>query len=254
MTYTPYSLHPTYARAIGALFGATEGRSSPHKGVDIAPDGGGPVYAVADGELVWDWYSPGLGHVAVLKHADGVFTGYSHLEAESYLTIGTHIKRGQAFAVIGNSGYLSKGRHLHLTAASTMEGAAGGFHVFDPIAHIAANPVRSAVATVKRAVKAVAFKFSLPSKAVQRAIQRELKARGRYKGAVDGKFGPHTVAAVQRTVRLVGYPGIVDGRGGPLTAHYIQVYAKRHGSYTGPIDAKLGTRSWAGFLLGLVRP
>lgn len=253
MAYTPYSLHPSYLVALGDRFGATAGRPNPHRGLDTAPEGGGPAYAIADGTLVYDWYSPGMGNVAVLEHADGMFSGYNHLAAESPVTIGTKVKRGQAFATIGNSGSLSNGRHLHLTVATTMAGAAGGFDVVDPLAYINAHPVRTVVAAVKRRVLHVTA-FVRPTRAVQKSIQRELKQRNRYPGLVDGKWGRLSVKGVQRTIQGVGYPGLVDGLGGTLTSHYVQVYAKRFGDYTGPVDNDLGPNSWAGFLLGLERP
>ncbi|WP_158253000.1 M23 family metallopeptidase [Cryobacterium sp. Y62] len=138
MTYVQYVL-PYLSADLGDPYGATEGRSNPHLGADVAPDGGGPCKAIAAGILVWDWFSPGLGHVAVLAHADGKFSGYAHLAAESPFTIGTAIERGAAFATIGDTGSLSRGRHLHITVASSMAGAAGGFDVIDPIAWINAH-------------------------------------------------------------------------------------------------------------------
>ena len=50
MTYVQYS-QPYPATALGDRFGATAGRPNAHRGRDIAPNGGGPVFAIADGAV-----------------------------------------------------------------------------------------------------------------------------------------------------------------------------------------------------------
>ncbi|MFD5864348.1 hypothetical protein ACFWGP_05315 [Agromyces sp. NPDC127015] len=99
-----------------------------------------------------------------------------------------------------------------------------------------------------------AWSWMVPSAAVQKRVQAAAKKRNRYFGLVDGKWGKESIKAIQRTIARVGYAGLIDGIPGPMTCYYVQVYAKRFGSYTGPIDKKLGPNSWAGFALGLERP
>lgn len=94
----------------------------------------------------------------------------------------------------------------------------------------------------------------LPSAWVQKQIQGELRERNRYDGRVDGDWGRLSIAAIQLTLRNVGYTGLLDGIPGKMTCHFVQVYAQRFGDYNGPIDDDLGPNSWAGFLLGLQRP
>lgn len=90
---------------------------------------------------------------------------------------------------------------------------------------------------------------------VARRIQIALKNRGRYDGVVDDVFGKKTRMGVQKTLNISEcFIGLVDGviEGGGCLG--IQVYAKRHGRYIGPLDSQLGINSWIGFALGLELP
>jgi hypothetical protein len=99
-----------------------------------------------------------------------------------------------------------------------------------------------------------AWAFNPPSAALQKRIQQALKNRGRYSGPVDGVWGPNSIKGIQTTIRNVGYTGPIDGIPGSNTCYYVQVYAKRFGDYSGPVDRVLGPFSWDGFALGLERP
>jgi hypothetical protein len=180
------------AAAIGDGFGATKGRANPHRGQDVAPNGGGPVYALADGVLVYDWYSLGMGHVAVIAHADGKFSGYAHLAFESPLTIGTNVSRNQSIGTIGNTGKLSRGRHLHITLATSMAGAAGGFDVLDPMAWVIAHSGPQPSTTAHTGTRTGTAEDGEPGEIYWTKVQSETKARGWYTGLVDGKPGGGT--------------------------------------------------------------
>lgn len=100
-----------------------------------------------------------------------------------------------------------------------------------------------------------AFVYWEPTGDLALRVQNALHRRGRYAGLLDGKFGDLTRLGVQRT--LIG-AGIIGGpanaRMGASECKGIQVYAKRFGSYVGPIDLKPYVGSWTGFALGLERP
>jgi hypothetical protein len=96
--------------------------------------------------------------------------------------------------------------------------------------------------------------WNAPDSDTQKRIQKDLTARGRYSGPVDGDWGVNSIKGIQTTCANVGYTGPIDGEPGPNTCHYVQVYAQKFGSYTGPIDSVLGPNSWDGFALGLERP
>lgn len=72
-----------------------------------------PVLASAGGEVVqasgeyWDWY----GNYVVVKHTDGLYTGYAHLSRID-VSKGQTITKGQKLGLMGTTGP-STGEHLH---------------------------------------------------------------------------------------------------------------------------------------------
>ena len=85
---------------------------------------GSPIYAAADGIVVWlkqdskvggmskKYYY--LGNRVVLKHKNGEFTAYEHFKYHgAKVRVGQKVKRGQVIALSGNTGW-SYGPHLHL--------------------------------------------------------------------------------------------------------------------------------------------
>lgn len=88
------------------------GRIAPHKGVDFAMPVGTPVIAPADGIVEKVAYqSGGAGRYIIIRHSRQYQTVYMHL-SKSLVKAGQTIKRGQRFALSGNSGR-STGPHLH---------------------------------------------------------------------------------------------------------------------------------------------
>ncbi|PCC68527.1 Myxococcales GC_trans_RRR domain-containing protein/MYXO-CTERM domain-containing protein [Nannocystis exedens] len=111
------------------------GRTSPHRGVDFPQASGTPIPAVADGVVALNQWSGCLGNVVVVQHADGMFSGYSHMVAASPLGVGTPVTKGQQVGQVGNTGSCSQGAHLHLTMAPAVNGVFQGTTV-DPYAYI----------------------------------------------------------------------------------------------------------------------
>lgn len=83
-----------------------------HIGIDIAGKTGSLVYAAADGVVVFSGWTYNDGYVIILSHADGFMTFYKHNET-LLKSAGTHVRRGESIALLGNSGETSQGPHLH---------------------------------------------------------------------------------------------------------------------------------------------
>ncbi|HLA50867.1 MAG TPA: M23 family metallopeptidase [Thermodesulfobacteriota bacterium] len=93
-----------------SLFGVRNGKK--HDGIDIAAPTGSPVFAAADGEVIYsDDGVRGYGNMVMLKHKDGFVTIYAH-NRENLVKDGEAVKRGTIIARLGNSGH-SSGPHLH---------------------------------------------------------------------------------------------------------------------------------------------
>ncbi|QXO14593.1 endolysin [Arthrobacter phage Kaylissa] len=106
-----------------------------HAGLDIACPIGTPVYAMADGVVVWaDWgtklpgdnsgagwrsrwyfYKGFPGILTLIKHPQlgpDAYTAYAHLDDNDMAPVGTKVKAGQLIARSGNTGGVAP--HLHV--------------------------------------------------------------------------------------------------------------------------------------------
>lgn len=90
-----------------------------HCGIDLHAERGRPIIAVADGVLVkverrrsgGDGMS---GRNVRIRHADGTFTTYMHLESVlKGLEVGDEVTAGQQVGTLGSSGVSSHSPHLH---------------------------------------------------------------------------------------------------------------------------------------------
>jgi len=84
-----------------------------HLGVDFGGKTGTPVYASADGRVVYAGRLGGYGNVIKIKHRDGFLTLYAHLHKfRRGIRRGKYVKKGQVIGYIGSTG-MSTGPHLH---------------------------------------------------------------------------------------------------------------------------------------------
>ena len=73
----------------------------------------GPVPRVNHGTIViYTGYDTELGNVITLQHRNGFLSVYKHNHA-LLKEIGEHVVAGEAIALVGNTGELSTGPHLH---------------------------------------------------------------------------------------------------------------------------------------------
>jgi murein DD-endopeptidase MepM/ murein hydrolase activator NlpD len=83
-----------------------------HFGVDIVSDKNEPIKATLDGMVILSGWTLETGHVIAIQHAQSIISVYKHnsvlLKKE-----GNYVKAGEVIAIIGESGELSTGPHLH---------------------------------------------------------------------------------------------------------------------------------------------
>lgn len=98
---------------ITSRFGSFESiRTHAHKGIDIAAPNGTPIYAAADGKVIYAQYNTGgYGNLVVLDHGNGVKTYYGHC-SKLYVSVGETVTAGDTLAAVGSTGF-STGNHLH---------------------------------------------------------------------------------------------------------------------------------------------
>jgi len=84
-----------------------------HLGVDFGGRTGTPVYAAADGRVIFAGRLGGYGNVIKIRHIDGFLTLYAHLHKfKTGIRRGKYVKKGQVIGYIGSTG-MSTGPHLH---------------------------------------------------------------------------------------------------------------------------------------------
>ena len=83
-----------------------------HYGVDIVAKKNEPIKAVADGTVLLASWTQDSGHVIALQHRSNLVSFYKH-NSILLKKVGDTVKAGDIIAIIGNSGELTDGPHLH---------------------------------------------------------------------------------------------------------------------------------------------
>lgn len=84
-----------------------------HWGVDLVAAPNEKVVSVADGTIVFAEWSVETGYVIQVQHDNNLLSVYKHNSA-LLKDVGNKVKAGEVIAIIGNTGELSSGPHLHL--------------------------------------------------------------------------------------------------------------------------------------------
>ncbi|GAA0872749.1 M23 family metallopeptidase [Gangjinia marincola] len=102
-----------------ALFPPVKGSiSSPyniddkHYAVDVVTTKDAPVKAAADGTVIFSEWSSATGYVILVEHDYGLISVYKHNSSLSKEQ-GEVVKAGEVIAIVGNTGELTTGPHLH---------------------------------------------------------------------------------------------------------------------------------------------
>lgn len=92
-----------------------------HKGVDIYAPQGTPIYAAADGVVVYvnsSGYGGGWGLYVVISHGNGIYTRYAHGSSiASGISVGSTVTTDTVIMYAGATG-MANGAHLHFEVCS----------------------------------------------------------------------------------------------------------------------------------------
>lgn len=83
-----------------------------HYGVDIIAPKNTPVKSIMAGVVISSDWTANMGNTLYIQHQKNVVSVYKHLSV-SLAKTGDLVKTGQAIGVIGNSGEMTTGPHLH---------------------------------------------------------------------------------------------------------------------------------------------
>jgi peptidase M23-like protein len=83
-----------------------------HYGVDIVSKRNEPVMSIASGTVILSSWTQDSGYVIAIQHSANLISIYKH-NAELLKKTGNFVNGGEVIAIIGNTGDLTDGPHLH---------------------------------------------------------------------------------------------------------------------------------------------
>ena len=83
-----------------------------HFGVDIVTKANEPIKSIADGTVILSSWTQDSGYVIMVQHQANLISVYKH-NAELLKKAGTFVNAGEILSIVGNSGEMTSGPHLH---------------------------------------------------------------------------------------------------------------------------------------------
>lgn len=87
-------------------------REESHFGVDVVSDENTSIQAVLNGTVILADWTPETGHVIAIQHDQSILSIYKH-NSVLLKKVGEQVNAGDPIAIIGNTGELTTGPHLH---------------------------------------------------------------------------------------------------------------------------------------------
>lgn len=87
-------------------------KQTDHVAVDVVGLPNSRISAVLDGTVIFAGWTVDTGYIIYLQHTSDLISAYKH-NAELLKEVGDHVKAGEAIAIMGNTGELTTGPHLH---------------------------------------------------------------------------------------------------------------------------------------------
>ena len=104
----PDCFHPAMGTVAPTMAART---NSFHSGLDFCGGAGLPIYAPADGTVVFAGPLTVRGNATIIDHGWGIYSGYWH-QSEMLVKAGDQVEKGQQIGVVGGTGRVT-GAHLH---------------------------------------------------------------------------------------------------------------------------------------------
>lgn len=83
-----------------------------HYGIDIAATKGLPIKSALEGTILFAGWTSDAGYVVVIQHANDLVSMYKHCSVV-LKKVGNFVRSGEPIAIVGDTGELSNGPHLH---------------------------------------------------------------------------------------------------------------------------------------------
>ncbi|MEM8894527.1 MAG: peptidoglycan DD-metalloendopeptidase family protein [Bacteroidota bacterium] len=83
-----------------------------HYGLDLVAKKDEPIKSVADGTVIFASWTQDSGYVIAVQHRSNLISVYKH-NSDLLKNVGSFVNAGDIIAIIGNTGELTSGPHLH---------------------------------------------------------------------------------------------------------------------------------------------
>ncbi|GHU78557.1 peptidase M23 [Bacteroidia bacterium] len=103
---------PMFYKPVKGMVSSTFDLRGRHYGIDIASTPSESVLATMKGTVIFTGFDPNAGYVIQLQHPNGFVSVYKH-NAKLLKSQGDTVSAGEVIALVGNTGKLSTGIHLH---------------------------------------------------------------------------------------------------------------------------------------------
>jgi len=103
-----YFVSPVKGAVVSDDFNSKDG----HYGVDLTGSVDAPILTTLSGTVIMADYTFETGYVVAVQHGNNLISFYKH-NSKLLKKVGNKVKAGEAIAIIGNTGELSEGQHLH---------------------------------------------------------------------------------------------------------------------------------------------
>ena len=101
-----------FFKPLNGIVSATFSDINSHFGIDLTSAPKENVVATLDGTIVYTGFDPNYGNVLAIQHKNEFLSIYKHCDVLLKET-GARVVAGEAIAIVGNTGQLSTGLHLH---------------------------------------------------------------------------------------------------------------------------------------------
>lgn len=97
---------------LNGLVSASYNSKEEHYGVDVIAQKNDAVKAILDGTVILSTWTSDTGHIIEIQHENNLISVYKHNSTLLKKT-GDQVRAGEAIAIVGESGELTSGPHLH---------------------------------------------------------------------------------------------------------------------------------------------
>jgi lipoprotein NlpD len=101
-----------FYRPLNGIISSAFNEEKQHFGIDLTAASKDNVIATLDGTVIYAGFDPNYGNVIFLQHKNDFISIYKHNDI-LLKEVGDRVVAGEAIAIVGNTGELSTGPHLH---------------------------------------------------------------------------------------------------------------------------------------------